>query len=164
MRTITQEAPSGTFWHRCELLLKMLRAFLAKFPQPGGQAAGPEFGDQMLVIELHSCSIGTTGSGIAPAAAPAKINALGKLQRLRLASGLENDHTGPMMHGQFCTEVGDARVVIIVVPGDERDLPRKHLLDPAKHPGKHAGIGRVATQQKHVRLGFLELFKPSIRS
>ena len=134
-----------TFWHCCELFLKMLRAFLAKFPQPCGQIAGPEFGDQMLVIERHSGSIGITGRGIAPAAAPAKIDAPDKLQRHRLAPGLENDHPGPMMHRQFCTEVGDARVVIIVVPGDQGDHPRKHFHDPAKHPGENSGIGRVAT-------------------
>ncbi len=96
------------FRHRSELLLKMLRAFLAKFPQLGGQVAGPEFGDQMLVIELHSGSIGVTGSGIAPASASAKINALCKLQRLRLTSRLKNDHPGAMKNRQFSAEVGDA--------------------------------------------------------
>ncbi len=102
----------SVFWHRSELCLKMLRAFLAEFPQPACQVAGSEFRDEMLVIEFHSGGIGATGGGIAPASATAKMDALGKLERFRLASGFEHDHSCPVKPRQFRAEVGDARVVI----------------------------------------------------
>ena len=84
------------FRHDRELFLQMLRTFFAKFPQPGSQVAGPEFRDQIFVIEGHAGGISITGRGVAPATAPAKIDALGKLDRLRLASGLENEQPGPL--------------------------------------------------------------------
>ena len=49
-----------------------------------------------------------------------------------------------------------------MIPGNERNLARKHFSYLSEHPGKHARICRVTTQQEHVRPAFPELLKPCV--